>query len=164
MIRRPPRSTLFPYTTLFRSVEIGNVNQPSAQGLLHRLPHDRVVVAERVHREPGREIEEARAVLRDELRAVPADEPGADAAVHGEQRRRRGRDGRRGRGGGGGGGHAAWTAAERIRVPAEAGPSTCKSPIRTARAPRRIAVAAPRRLGAQPSRAAPGSTRGPLCS
>jgi len=23
MIRRPPRSTLFPYTTLFRSVEIG---------------------------------------------------------------------------------------------------------------------------------------------
>src|SRR3712207_8405161 len=24
MIRRPPRSTLFPYTTLFRSVRIGN--------------------------------------------------------------------------------------------------------------------------------------------
>src|SRR2546430_13391559 len=24
MIRRPPRSTLFPYTTLFRSVETGN--------------------------------------------------------------------------------------------------------------------------------------------
>src|SRR3712207_7154324 len=24
MIRRPPRSTLFPYTTLFRSVEVGN--------------------------------------------------------------------------------------------------------------------------------------------
>src|SRR5256885_12660255 len=31
MIRRPPRSTLFPYTTLFRS-ESGN-------GLLHRLWH-----------------------------------------------------------------------------------------------------------------------------
>src|SRR2546430_11353794 len=27
MIRRPPRSTLFPYTTLFRSVEIGGVAQ-----------------------------------------------------------------------------------------------------------------------------------------
>src|SRR5256885_6213450 len=25
MIRRPPRSTLFPYTTLFRSVDIGSV-------------------------------------------------------------------------------------------------------------------------------------------
>src|SRR5689334_24522909 len=25
MIRRPPRSTLFPYTTLFRSIGIGNV-------------------------------------------------------------------------------------------------------------------------------------------
>src|SRR2546422_3340620 len=28
MIRRPPRSTLFPYTTLFRSVFIGEVSQP----------------------------------------------------------------------------------------------------------------------------------------
>src|SRR5690242_20934040 len=26
MLRRPPRSTLFPYTTLFRSCEIKNVN------------------------------------------------------------------------------------------------------------------------------------------
>src|SRR5260221_2880403 len=28
MIRRPPRSTLFPYTTLFRSLLIGLVKQP----------------------------------------------------------------------------------------------------------------------------------------
>src|SRR3712207_8498445 len=28
MIRRPPRSTLFPYTTLFRSVEGGDQAQP----------------------------------------------------------------------------------------------------------------------------------------
>src|SRR2546426_2331099 len=27
MIRRPPRSTLFPYTTLFRSQEFGNIIQ-----------------------------------------------------------------------------------------------------------------------------------------
>src|SRR2546425_3263522 len=33
MIRRPPRSTLFPYTTLFRS-----------EGLLARLPHTRLFV------------------------------------------------------------------------------------------------------------------------
>src|SRR5256885_12933394 len=29
MIRRPPRSTLFPYTTLFRSVDTRRVPQPS---------------------------------------------------------------------------------------------------------------------------------------
>src|SRR3712207_8530870 len=31
MIRRPPRSTLFPYTTLFRSVGAGPMHDPSAQ-------------------------------------------------------------------------------------------------------------------------------------
>src|SRR5688572_32046518 len=30
MIRRPPRSTLFPYTTLFRSAERGAVRSPPA--------------------------------------------------------------------------------------------------------------------------------------
>src|SRR5258705_7659615 len=38
MIRRPPRSTLFPYTTLFRSCGLP---------IVHRLP-DRLKVAERV--------------------------------------------------------------------------------------------------------------------
>src|SRR5437870_13870515 len=33
MIRRPPRSTLFPYTTLFRSVHVGG---PPASGQLRR--------------------------------------------------------------------------------------------------------------------------------
>src|SRR5260370_19918212 len=28
MIRRPPRSTLFPYTTLFRSLRFGRLSQP----------------------------------------------------------------------------------------------------------------------------------------
>src|SRR3712207_7869715 len=32
MIRRPPRSTLFPYTTLFRSVRIGRAAKRSQQG------------------------------------------------------------------------------------------------------------------------------------
>src|SRR2546429_9942932 len=31
MIRRPPRSTLFPYTTLFRSVSRGLVRRPAAR-------------------------------------------------------------------------------------------------------------------------------------
>src|SRR3712207_8671531 len=37
MIRRPPRSTLFPYTTLFRSVEVGAEQpQPLGHELLER--------------------------------------------------------------------------------------------------------------------------------
>src|SRR2546430_12998933 len=34
MIRRPPRSTLFPYTTLFRSPREGSINAPPAQHTL----------------------------------------------------------------------------------------------------------------------------------
>src|SRR2546427_7274588 len=37
MIRRPPRSTLFPYTTLFRSVLA--TNPASAQGASHAMSH-----------------------------------------------------------------------------------------------------------------------------
>src|SRR5256886_14394860 len=36
MIRRPPRSTLFPYTTLFRSVTILNMRAPGMK--MMRLP------------------------------------------------------------------------------------------------------------------------------
>src|SRR2546428_2148245 len=38
MIRRPPRSTLFPYTTLFRSEHVRLVFQP---GSAARIPHPR---------------------------------------------------------------------------------------------------------------------------
>src|SRR3712207_8429936 len=34
MIRRPPRSTLFPYTTLFRSTQVLNGRFPDASNLL----------------------------------------------------------------------------------------------------------------------------------
>src|SRR3989442_6025348 len=33
MIRRPPRSTLFPYTTLFRSIGLGRFGMQAALGL-----------------------------------------------------------------------------------------------------------------------------------
>src|SRR3712207_8042633 len=38
MIRRPPRSTLFPYTTLFRSDQPGTVPGPDVRGGLRGLP------------------------------------------------------------------------------------------------------------------------------
>src|SRR2546425_4879337 len=39
MIRRPPRSTLFPYTTLFRSLEIGERPGDVAADPTVHLPH-----------------------------------------------------------------------------------------------------------------------------
>src|SRR3712207_7757891 len=53
MIRRPPRSTLFPYTTLFRSGRTGGVARRGG----HRLRHDR----ERAARGDNRTGEYARA-------------------------------------------------------------------------------------------------------
>src|SRR5437870_8231155 len=42
MIRRPPRSTLFPYTTLFRSCDHGNELERNSARLPHIRPaHDR---------------------------------------------------------------------------------------------------------------------------
>src|SRR3712207_8303855 len=38
MIRRPPRSTLFPYTTLFRSSPLRPILSPSGKRLRHECP------------------------------------------------------------------------------------------------------------------------------
>src|SRR2546429_4460596 len=38
MIRRPPRSTLFPYTTLFRSAGAADEDGTRQDGLQHRAP------------------------------------------------------------------------------------------------------------------------------
>src|SRR3712207_7402595 len=40
MIRRPPRSTLFPYTTLFRSVRVAGVTVVAQEGRLERAAND----------------------------------------------------------------------------------------------------------------------------
>src|SRR3712207_7532346 len=37
MIRRPPRSTLFPYTTLFRSTRIDNLTTANAQPIVDHV-------------------------------------------------------------------------------------------------------------------------------
>src|SRR5437667_2317740 len=46
MIRRPPRSTLFPYTTLFRSVTVKVVRNPMmAYGIAQlRIAHDLLLI------------------------------------------------------------------------------------------------------------------------
>src|SRR2546422_6458831 len=48
MIRRPPRSTLFPYTTLFRSHEIEQTERRQAEHQLDRLHHARLAVERRI--------------------------------------------------------------------------------------------------------------------
>src|SRR3712207_8618513 len=46
MIRRPPRSTLFPYTTLFRSDERTGERDPFAEAVGQRAGHRGVVVSD----------------------------------------------------------------------------------------------------------------------
>src|SRR5258708_10473386 len=50
MIRRPPRSTLFPYTTLFRSVGVRVVAHPplALRGQLGQLGHEPALVVEQL--------------------------------------------------------------------------------------------------------------------
>src|SRR3712207_7124125 len=43
MIRRPPRSTLFPYTTLFRSLEALGLQRLVGEGLGHADPAQRIL-------------------------------------------------------------------------------------------------------------------------
>src|SRR3712207_2735016 len=83
MIRRPPRSTLFPYTTLFRSrsavaADVGADEVPQAAG----GPQPGTVRRQRVQPDPvQREGEGARHVLDvDELEQVRADRVAGDLA------------------------------------------------------------------------------------
>src|SRR5256886_5518577 len=69
MIRRPPRSTLFPYTTLFRSLEAGP--QRDDAGRVRRAP----LPARRVRPQPKIDAGEVPAVHH----AVPADADGVEA-------------------------------------------------------------------------------------
>src|SRR5207253_4058884 len=52
LIRRPPRSTLFPYTTLFRSDLVGEIGRDHANGIPQELADD-VEHAERRHDRNG---------------------------------------------------------------------------------------------------------------
>src|SRR2546430_12689893 len=62
MIRRPPRSTLFPYTTLFRSVPGGAVaGQERLDALLRAVDSRGVLVVD--ERDPGRCLDDRRPVM-----------------------------------------------------------------------------------------------------
>src|SRR3712207_7902953 len=50
MIRRPPRSTLFPYTTLFRSLEEGVRHQVEHPGAVRTEPDREEHVSDLAHR------------------------------------------------------------------------------------------------------------------
>src|SRR5256714_13747495 len=59
MIRRPPRSTLFPYTTLFRSRLVNRLLEPTAGEVLVEGRDTRAWDAIRLRRRTGYVIQEA---------------------------------------------------------------------------------------------------------
>src|SRR5438128_9714193 len=71
MIRRPPRSTLFPYTTLFRSQRL--IWTDGGPGLVRRLQRDQEFVARRPP--------QARCISSLCLESVPAHENAAELAL-----------------------------------------------------------------------------------
>src|SRR3712207_8230306 len=71
MIRRPPRSTLFPYTTLFRSVRLGLASGPA--DLLDHLRGGAIVASGTVPLAPEDVHHDPRALLREQQRLAAAD-------------------------------------------------------------------------------------------
>src|SRR3712207_9458226 len=78
MIRRPPRSTLFPYTTLFRSKEPTGVlaqrygvSTETVRKWRKRGPKDCLDHSPRPHRLPWRATEEERAIVCTVRRCTP---------------------------------------------------------------------------------------------
>src|SRR2546429_7808396 len=64
MIRRPPRSTLFPYTTLFRSCAERPFYPADIAGVLAAVPRPRILVSTPIH---------LRALLESGIALPPAD-------------------------------------------------------------------------------------------
>src|SRR3712207_8194174 len=70
MIRQPPRSTLFPYATLFRSPRVGDVEDDRAALSVERADRVAVVGAVAV----GVEVRERRALQEPDLAEVRSEE------------------------------------------------------------------------------------------
>src|SRR3712207_8878392 len=69
MIRRPPRSTLFPYTTLFRSPHLAGLDEQVGREALDRLVGD----ADERDVDPGHRAADADAGLGQRQQLVAAD-------------------------------------------------------------------------------------------
>src|SRR3712207_9052745 len=78
MIRRPPRSTLFPYTTLFRSFKVHVAGPWTLAAGLERTRGDRAVVDPGARRDLAQSLAEGIAA---HVAAVSARVPGADGGV-----------------------------------------------------------------------------------
>src|SRR5258708_30019674 len=70
MIRRPPRSTLFPYTTLFRSVILGWCQRPG----LNRRPTPTADVGAALPAEPGKDTAGVFPSLEDAFLVQPVEQ------------------------------------------------------------------------------------------
>src|SRR2546422_2262627 len=71
MIRRPPRSTLFPYTTLFRSQpELRGVREVCVHGILSNAPHIFLCAFPSLNQFPIRRSEEHTSELQSRLHLV----------------------------------------------------------------------------------------------
>src|SRR2546430_2935260 len=85
MIRRPPRSTLFPYTTLFRSFPRSVRSSTASKGSYDVCRAEWVPRPPGVDLEPERAGENARGALREELArgdsAADLPDPGATRSV-----------------------------------------------------------------------------------
>src|SRR3712207_8031061 len=91
MIRRPPRSTLFPYTTLFRSLLVAVARRGDDDrllGLARRELHPRRGQLH-VRRSGGRHGERDRRGAQRRRRGVPADRDRAALALREREHRRR---------------------------------------------------------------------------
>src|SRR3712207_8567106 len=81
MIRRPPRSTLFPYTTLFRS----DLGAESGRAVLGRFEGERMTLEE-VHRFPNRPVRLPDGLHWDVLRIIGEIKEGLARAARSPER------------------------------------------------------------------------------
>src|SRR5256885_15133789 len=95
MIRRPPRSTLFPYTTLFRSIALAPIrtavrtgDTPAAerQHMRKEAPHILVTTPESLYilltaEGPRKMLSSVRTLIVDEIHAVADDKRGSHLAL-----------------------------------------------------------------------------------
>src|SRR2546430_14255471 len=90
MIRRPPRSTLFPYTTLFRSIEIDSLPQEIDEVERKIVQHEIELAAlakekDKASKERRAKVEQELAELRERSKVMKAQWQGGKGAITGRE-------------------------------------------------------------------------------